>query len=251
MSKYIRTIGYALSSIFLTAGLILFTGIELYYLGAAFVFFGLLSAFYLLCSQFLEVRFVRSLCASITIIFVLGFSYFLIVEGEIIRESLSESDGADYVIVLGAQVYGDEPSPALQDRIERAYTYLSSNQHCVAILTGGNETGQLITEAECMFQELTTMGISSDRLILETCATSTEENLLYARELIPSEDTVVAVLTSDYHVHRAKYLAIFFGMDLVGIAAPTSDTLSCVNFFIREAFGMTYYYVFGVEAVNE
>ena len=43
----------------------------------------------------------------------------------------------DYLIVLGAGVDGDTPSPILQDRIDLAYTYLTEHPNTICIATGG------------------------------------------------------------------------------------------------------------------
>jgi hypothetical protein len=47
-----------------------------------------------------------------------------------------------YIIVLGAGVNGTEPSRSLNERIQAAHNYLSSNPESVAMLTGGQGKGE-------------------------------------------------------------------------------------------------------------
>lgn len=53
---------------------------------------------------------------------------FLIIEGLIISQMhVAGPDNLDYLIVLGAQVYKNGPSPVLKFRLDKAYEYLSAN----------------------------------------------------------------------------------------------------------------------------
>ncbi|MCD7957040.1 MAG: YdcF family protein [Lachnospiraceae bacterium] len=92
----------------------------------------------------------------------------------------------DYVIVLGAQVRGTNPSRALLKRLERAAEYAEENPDTILILSGGQGPDEGISEAECMYRYLTGAGVSEDRLIREDASTSTQENLLFSAEIIHS-----------------------------------------------------------------
>lgn len=153
---------------------------------------------------------------------------------------------ADYLIVLGAGVNGTVPSLSLRDRLNAAAAYLKEHPDCVAIVSGGQGPGEDITEAEAMETALIAAGIAPERIIPEDKATSTEENLRFSFALIgdPAEATV-AVLSSEYHLCRAKLLAQRQGETVYGIPARTSKPLLRLGYFIREAFGMAYIWVFG------
>ena len=54
-------------------------------------------------------------------------------------------EGLDYIIVLGAQVRKDGPSPVLKYRLDKAVEYLNENPDTVCIVSGGqgsNEPGR-------------------------------------------------------------------------------------------------------------
>jgi len=154
-----------------------------------------------------------------------------------------------YVIVLGAGVRGTVPSLALQDRINAAYSYLSANPESIAILSGGQGRGEEITEAACMYRELTKMGISGDRLLLEEASTSTIENLRFSLDVAEAETglrpTKVGIISSEYHIFRATRFAGDLGLDAVGIPARTTWVVIRVNYYLREVAAVWKYLLLG------
>lgn len=151
---------------------------------------------------------------------------------------------ADAVIVLGAGVNGTEPSLSLRTRLDVALDYLTANPDIPAVLTGGRGYGETITEAQCMYDYLTERGVEPERLILEDAASNTAENFAFSRELLveagvdPSAD-MVAVVTNDFHIARAKLLAARNGYgDAVGVPAELPWAHLEINYYLREAFAM-------------
>lgn len=192
----------------------------------------------------------RALKRVICVFLALGLVYFIVVEAFIIGSSSGDSNADyNYVIVLGAAVNGNTPSLALVERMDAARSYLLEHPDSVAILSGGRGGGENISEAEAMYNWLTAKGIDGSRLILEDKAESTYENLKYSFDIIrqrgqePGAST--AVVTSEYHVYRAKLLAESLGADVGGVAADTTRFPIKLNYFIREAFGVTYQWIFG------
>ena len=114
-----------------------------------------------------------------------------------------ESRSCDVVIVLGATVEYDRPGDALQKRIDTAYEIIKNNPDAVVITCGGLGEDDIVTEAECIRNELVSMGIDADRILTEEDSTSTAENFKYAAELIPDGAETVAVVTSGFHQFRA------------------------------------------------
>ena len=154
-----------------------------------------------------------------------------------------------YVLVLGAGVNGSTPSLSLQDRINAAYIYLDTHPDVTAILSGGQGPDEDLTEAACMFQHLTAMGIDPERLWLEERSTSTWENLQYSLELIESKigvrPTTLGILSSEYHMYRASLFTKACGITPRGIPAATSRVTVRINYFLREIAGVWYYLIFG------
>lgn len=171
---------------------------------------------------------------------------FLLLEGLIISGSRQKAEpGADYLIVLGAQVRGRIISKSLKKRLDTAYDYLISSPDTIAVVSGGKGTGEDISEAEAMKNYLMSMGISPSRIILEDKSTNTVENIRYSRLLLNGDNPDVVIVTSSFHVFRAVKIARRQGIEHVrGLAAP-SDLILLPNYYIREAAGILKDFVYG------
>lgn len=186
----------------------------------------------------------------LTVFLVCGVIYFVIVEIPIVSAARTDADQeAPYVIVLGAGVNGTEPSLSLLNRLQATLSYLEKYPDTTCIVSGGQGTGENITEADCMYNWLTGKGISAERILREEKASSTEENYKYSFALIRSRGDNpadgVTVVSSEYHLYRAKLLAQRQGVDVKTVSAHTSYPLLMTDYFIREAFAVTYLWAFG------
>ena len=173
------------------------------------------------------------------IAFLAAVALFLIAEMLILMPGLREAPaGLDCIVVLGARVNGREPSGALRNRIEVAAEYLEANPDAIAVLSGGKGSDEDISEAQCMYENLTARGIDPARLILEDRSTDTSENLRFSRELVP-EGASVGLVTNNFHICRSLGLARGLGWDVEGIPVATS-LLSFPHYMMREFVGVVY-----------
>ena len=192
--------------------------------------------------HFLKHDFLRRV---LTALLLLGFVAMSITGGVIARSAEGTSDPeADYLIVLGAGVHGTRPSLSLRERIDAAYVYLLTYPDAVAIVSGGQGGGEDITEAMCMYRELTAMGISPDRILREENAATTLENLRFSMEFI-EPGASVAIVSSEYHLHRAGMFAGSLGLEPKLVPAHTSYPVLRTNYYLREIFAVWYYSLFG------
>lgn len=180
----------------------------------------------------------------------LGLVYFCAVEAPIIKNARTDADDRrPYLVVLGAAVYQDQPSLTLVRRLEGALDYLERYPESVAVVSGGMGPGETVTEAQAMHDWLRRHGVAEERIVREDRATSTKENLEYSFALIRERgdepDGKVAIVSSAYHLYRAKSMARLQGVEAAGVAAPWGYPMVMLNYFIREAFGVTHLWVFG------
>ncbi len=187
----------------------------------------------------------------VVILTCVGLVYFCFVESFIIKNARTDAEPKrDYLIVLGAAVYGDQPSLTLVRRMEGAMDYLERYPDSVAIVSGGMGPGETVTEGQAMYDWMVAHGADPARILAETEATSTEENLRNAFAIIRARGDEpqgkVAIVSSAYHLYRAKLFAQKLGVtDAAGVAAPWGYFFVMLNYFIREAFGVTHFWVFG------
>ncbi len=146
----------------------------------------------------------KGACLSLFALFLLIFFVF---EGFLIKEWIRGNGNshvsADAVIILGATVEYDRPGDTLEKRIGTAYELILKNPDAVVIACGGLGEGDIITEAQCIKNELIAGGIEENRIITEESSTSTAENFTYAASLLPNGAKRVAFVTSGFHQFRA------------------------------------------------
>ena len=162
----------------------------------------------------------------------------LITGGFILFGSVGAKGQFSYLFVLGTTVDGTEPSPMLADRIEAAARYMEKNPHVIAVVTGGKADEENISEAQCMYNGLTALGIDSSRILLEDQATSTAENFEFSVALLDEKlgscPGNIGVLSSEFHLARAKMIGKSYGMNISTVPAPTSDAKMFFKYFLRE-----------------
>ncbi len=174
----------------------------------------------------------------------------LIPEAPILKTALtSQKSDAPYVIVLGAAVYGETPSISLQHRADRAVRHLKANPAAVAVLSGGQGEGEDISEAECMGRYLKRKGIGDDRILLEDRSTSTWENLTFSKAAIEASGgsaKQVAIVSSPYHLYRAKTMAASLGMEADGLAGSNGYAVYMAGMYLREAAAVWKLWILGI-----
>ena len=169
------------------------------------------------------------------------------VTGVVIMHSAKADEGEfDYLLVLGTVVEGTEPSSMLADRIQGAYDYLTAHPEVICIVSGGKGEDVNLSEAQCMFNELTEMGIDPGRIWMEDRAASTVENFQFSLALIEEKTGArpkqLGVLSSEFHLYRARMFAREEGVTPIAIPAHTSDAATFVRYFLREIV-MVWYYI--------
>lgn len=157
-----------------------------------------------------------------------------------------KADGTnEYAIVLGAKVKkGNIPSLALQYRLETALAYAIENPHVKLVVSGGQGSDEDIEEAVVMKNFLLENGITEERLIVENRSTSTYENLLFSQEILPDDVKSITIITSDYHLKRAKVLAKKIGWDADVVAARTPKVVE-MKVRLRERAALLKTYIVG------
>ena len=193
---------------------------------------------------------VKAVRGVFTVILVIGLLICGITEILIIKASFGDpKEQVDYVVVLGAKVRKDGPSVSLQNRIDAAYRYLTEHPQAIAVVTGGKGIDEPMTEAQCMYDQLVAMGIDADRVWMEDQATSTWENLNFSLDLIEKKTgqrpEKIGLLSSEYHLFRAKLFAKECGVEAAGIPAHTTRLSQMINHFMREVAGVWHYIILG------
>jgi uncharacterized SAM-binding protein YcdF (DUF218 family) len=147
---------------------------------------------------------------------------------------------ASAVIILGSSIEKGRPSPTLKQRLDVGAAYAKRYPEALLVVTGGLGFKEQISEAAIMSEYLQQQHLAPSRILLEAKSTSTAENLrnvqpLLAQQHISLKQPVV-IVTSDFHILRAKAIAKHQGyQQIFTLSAPTPLYIR-YNSWLREYF---------------
>ncbi len=134
---------------------------------------------------------------------------------------------ADAVVVLGAAQYNGTPSPVLRARLDHAAELYFDDRVDLVVVTGGNQEGDVTTEAKAGYDYLrVSAGIPDEALLLEVDGRSTYESLRATARFLERRNVNSVILVTDpYHARRSQLIA-----EEVGLEAEVSPTTSGASF---------------------
>ena len=147
-----------------------------------------------------------------------------------------EAREADAVIVLGAAVFGERPSPVLRERINHAIYLYEAGYVDRIIFTGGLGHTARVTEAEASAVYARSSGIPEEAILLETTSTTTRENLRNVR-LIAAENGLETFLIVSTPFHMKRALSIAGDLSMEAYSSPTRTTRWINAYTKSRAFG--------------
>lgn len=135
----------------------------------------------------------------------------------------------DFIIVLGSRVIGMKVPPLLAGRIEKAIEFYN-NQAKISkppkiIFSGGQGSGEEISEAIAMQNYAISKGIPPEDTIAEDKSVNTQQNMRFSKnimdKLMPNGYKSIFV-TNNYHLLRAGIYAKMAGLKSEGLASRTA-----------------------------
>ncbi len=132
----------------------------------------------------------------------------------------------DAIIVLGARIMPDvELSTTVLHLVQTALKVYRNGYAKLIIVCGAQGRDEPETEAGAMAKWLIANGAPQSAVVVDDKSTDTIENLNNAKAEMQARGlTTSIVVTSDYHLTRALWLARDQGLDAIGAAAPGNDT---------------------------
>ncbi|MFL0267141.1 YdcF family protein [Candidatus Clostridium radicumherbarum] len=187
-------------------------------LGVVLIIIGLIIVFF---KEIYLPQKLKFILKPIKILLIFTIVVFIIIEGLIIYNGCKKDTAAvDYLVVLGAGLWGDTPSLALQERLDESIKFIKENPHIKVVLSGGKGPGETITEAEGMRRYLISKGIDNKLLIKEEKSTNTKENMQFSKSLLKEidgrENLRIKIVTNNFHMFRAKLIARNSGFTAFG-----------------------------------
>lgn len=142
-----------------------------------------------------------------------------------VSEQDAKSAGAQCVMVLGAQIIGDSPSPILKNRLDCGIRLYQQGAVPKIILTGNG--GREEDEVSVMFKYTLDAGVPAQDIFLDREGFDTYASMYRAKEVFGVNR--ILVVTQAYHLSRSIYIARAMGMETVGVAAQPEARLQILR----------------------
>lgn len=125
-------------------------------------------------------------------------------------------DNYDAIIVLGAGIRNNNPSPMLADRLLTAVD-LYNKSVAPKILVSGDHEYEDHDEVNVMKKYLIEKGIPSEDIFMDHAGLSTYDSILRAKMVFEVNNALI--VTQKYHLHRALYIASDNDLNAIGVSA--------------------------------
>lgn len=142
--------------------------------------------------------------------------------GQILDNSrISELEDIDCILVLGCSVKEDgSPSVMLRDRVETGIA-LYKQGAAGKLLMSGDHGQDDYNEVQVMKDMAVAAGIPAEDVFMDHAGFSTYESMYRARDIFQARRIVI--VTQEYHLYRAIYVAKQLGLTAYGVSADRQE----------------------------
>ena len=149
------------------------------------------------------------------------------------QEQLVEkgNDGYQAIFVLGGGVRENYPTPILKERLDTAI-FLYKAGVAPKILMSGDNGSVHYDEVSVMRKYALDQGVPSNDIFMDYAGFSTYQSMYRAEYIF--EVSKMVIVTQEYHLYRAIYIAKSMDMDVVGANATKSILSGHINRVVRE-----------------
>ena len=203
----------------------------------------------------------------ITVAYALFFGFFTIVILFNLmsqKQSLTDEDSYNYVIVFGSSVsLINEHNIIINERIEKAIEYANKHKDTKFVMTGAKLKHDAYEEATYMKEYMIARGIDESRVLTDTMSVNTFENISNALYIIKSDlvknniydnilDSPVSInnsgynldnlkiglLSTDFHIFRINLMSKKLGINEQYDISVESDILHKLYLYVQETLSL-------------
>lgn len=170
----------------------------------------------------------------IGILIILSINVYVIVSAKqqiITNNDYSNLKDVDCIIILGAGIWGDKPSPMLEDRLLQGID-LYKNNVSSKIIMSGDHSKEDYDEVNVMKDYAIEKGVPSENIFMDHAGFSTYESIYRAKEIFGAKKIVI--VTQKYHLYRALYIANMLGLDAYGVNSDPREYVGATYRELRE-----------------
>lgn len=178
-------------------------------------------------------RVIISMIVILLIVFIvlLGINFFVTATTSkriLTEEQAKELEDVDCILILGAGIWGQNPSPMLEDRLLQGIAlYQEGVSH--KIIMSGDHGRDNYDEVNVMKRFAIEKNVKSEDIFMDHAGFSTYDSMYRAKDVFEAKKIVI--VTQKYHMYRALYVAEQLGLEAYGV---NSDPQTYSEQFIRD-----------------
>ena len=147
-------------------------------------------------------------------------------------EEAAALNDVDCIVVLGCQVKDNgKPSDMLADRLKRGIELYEQGSAPKIIMSGDHGRTEY-DEVNTMKQVAIDSGVPSSDIFMDHAGFSTYESLYRAKEIFEADKLII--VTQEYHLYRALYIAEQLGIEAYGVNSDYHTYWGQSNREVRE-----------------
>lgn len=132
-------------------------------------------------------------------------------------EEAAQLQDVDCILVLGCGIHDDgSPSDMLHDRLRRSVELYELGT-APKLLMSGDHGREGYDEVDAMKTFAVEAGIAPENVFMDHAGFSTYESMYRAKEIFQAKKIVI--VTQEYHLYRAIYIAEALGMEAYGVSS--------------------------------
>ena len=153
----------------------------------------------------------------ISIIITIIINYYIINTSKkriLKEEDYSKLNNIDCILILGAGIWGDKPSPMLQDRLDEGIKLYKKGLSSKIIMSGDHGKEEY-DEVNVMKSYAIKKGVPSKDIFMDHAGFSTYESVYRSKEVFKVKKMII--VTQKYHLYRALYIADRLDINAYGV----------------------------------
>lgn len=153
----------------------------------------------------------------VILVALLGINFFVIAKTKnkiLTEEQAKELEDVDCILVLGAGIWGENPSPMLEDRLLQGIELYKNGVSHKTIMSGdhGKEN---YDEVNVMKRFAIERDVKSEDIFMDHAGFSTYDSMYRAKDVFEAKKIII--VTQKYHMYRALYVAEQLGLEAYGV----------------------------------
>lgn len=172
----------------------------------------------------------------VLIMFMIILGINLIVIGTTRNKIISLKDAnqlkeIDCILILGAGIKGNYPSPMLEDRLLQGISLYNQNVSS-KIIASGDHMSKNYDEVNVMKDYLVGHKIPSQDVFMDHAGISTYDSIYRTKYIFNAKKIII--VTQEYHLYRALYIAKSLGLNAYGVSSNKREYKSQEKRELRE-----------------